>query len=89
MSEKRHESELAKIEGRGFLQRLRAVFVADWPVVKACASHGSEVIKAILTHIETRGPGVPIIRSAVEAVSQAQVASRVAPTPIPQHPVGA
>ena len=26
MSEKRHESELAKIEGRGFLQRLKAVF---------------------------------------------------------------
>ena len=29
MSEKRHEAELAKIEGRGFLQRLRAVFMAD------------------------------------------------------------
>ena len=29
MSEKRHESGLAKIEGRGFFQRLRAVFVAD------------------------------------------------------------
>ena len=29
MSEKRHESELAKIEGRSFLQRLKAVLVAN------------------------------------------------------------
>jgi len=29
MSEKRHESELAKIEGRGFLQRLKAALIAN------------------------------------------------------------
>lgn len=29
LSQKHHESELAKIEGRGFLQRLKAVFMAN------------------------------------------------------------
>ena len=29
MSEKRHEAELAKIERRGFLQRLKAVFITN------------------------------------------------------------
>ena len=29
LSQKHHESELAKIEGRGFLQRLKAVFVTN------------------------------------------------------------
>jgi transposase len=29
LSQKHHESELAKIEGRGFLQRLKAVFMTN------------------------------------------------------------
>jgi len=29
LSQKHHEAELAKIEGRGFLQRLKAVFITN------------------------------------------------------------
>ena len=48
-----HSAELAKIRKRPLLDRLRAIFVADW-------LGGKRVINSILTHIEGTGKTEPV-----------------------------